>query len=146
MDVDREAAPAEGPAKKRRVKKIDAPFTSLATSTSSSRTPSKPDDCYALPRRPSSPPCPKRGRTRSTPKKVKTLRNPPASPSWTPSKLSAPHWAYREAEECSSVIAELRTTLNEYMSQATSSDEKFAHLDPKDTSRSMCSSNNDSIQ
>ncbi|KAF9232752.1 hypothetical protein BU15DRAFT_80891 [Melanogaster broomeanus] len=107
---------------------------------------SKPDDRYALPRRPSSLPCPKRGRTRSTPKKVKTLRNPPVSPSWTPSKLSAPHWAYRKAEECSSMIAELRMTLNEYMSQATSSDEKFAHLDPKDTSRSMCSSNDDSIQ
>ncbi|KAF9234284.1 Hsp70 protein-domain-containing protein [Melanogaster broomeanus] len=39
---------------------------------------------------------------------------------------------YREAEERPRAIAELRTTLNEYMSQATSSDEKFAHLDPKD--------------
>ncbi|KAF9241759.1 heat shock protein [Melanogaster broomeanus] len=39
---------------------------------------------------------------------------------------------YREAEERPRAIAELRTTLNEYMSQATSSDDKFAHLDPRD--------------
>ncbi|KAF8840895.1 HSP70-domain-containing protein [Paxillus ammoniavirescens] len=39
---------------------------------------------------------------------------------------------YREAEERPRAIAELRTTLNEYMSQATSSEERFAHIDEKD--------------
>ncbi|KIJ18485.1 hypothetical protein PAXINDRAFT_71028, partial [Paxillus involutus ATCC 200175] len=39
---------------------------------------------------------------------------------------------YREAEERPRAIAELRTTLNDYMSQATSSEERFAHIDEKD--------------
>lgn len=39
---------------------------------------------------------------------------------------------YKENEERSKAIANLRETLNTYMSQATSSDEKFAHIDDKD--------------
>ena len=39
---------------------------------------------------------------------------------------------YREAEERPRTIAELRTTLNEYLAQATSPDEKYAHIDDKD--------------
>ncbi|KAF9227096.1 heat shock protein 70 [Gyrodon lividus] len=39
---------------------------------------------------------------------------------------------YREAEDRPRAIAELRTSLNDYMSQATSADERFAHIDDKD--------------
>ncbi|KAF9231839.1 Hsp70 protein-domain-containing protein [Melanogaster broomeanus] len=160
MDVDGEAAPAEAPAKKRRVKKIDVPFTSLATSLDPAvlekfnqqeaqmhatdklvqdtedrknalkeyvyDTRGKLDDRYT----PYAPPAEKtkllgmlkRAMTGSTSKKLDALK-----------AVGDPIVArYREAEERPRTIAELRTTLNEYMSQATSSDEKFAHLDPKD--------------
>jgi len=39
---------------------------------------------------------------------------------------------YREAEERQRAIAQLRETLDNYMSQATSTDEKWAHIDEKD--------------
>ncbi|KAH7889017.1 heat shock protein 70 family [Phlebopus sp. FC_14] len=39
---------------------------------------------------------------------------------------------YREAEERPKAISQLRATLNDYLAQATSSDEKFAHIDEKD--------------
>lgn len=39
---------------------------------------------------------------------------------------------YREAEERPRAIAELRTTLNDYYAQATSTDDKYAHIDDKD--------------
>ncbi|KAF8196547.1 heat shock protein 70 family [Pholiota molesta] len=39
---------------------------------------------------------------------------------------------YREVDERKKAIANLRETLNNYMSQATSNDEKFAHIDEKD--------------
>jgi len=39
---------------------------------------------------------------------------------------------FRETEERRSTTAQLRETLNNYMSQATSSDERFAHIDEKD--------------
>ncbi|KAF9000420.1 heat shock protein 70 family [Cyathus striatus] len=39
---------------------------------------------------------------------------------------------YKETEERQRSIAQLRETLNTYMSQATSSEEKFAHIDEKD--------------
>lgn len=38
---------------------------------------------------------------------------------------------YREAEERPRAIAELRTTLNDYLAQATSQDDKYAHIDDK---------------
>ncbi|KAK7052353.1 heat shock protein [Favolaschia claudopus] len=39
---------------------------------------------------------------------------------------------YQESEKRQSAIAQLRETLDNYMSQATSGDEKFAHIDEKD--------------
>ncbi|PCH35950.1 heat shock protein 70 [Wolfiporia cocos MD-104 SS10] len=39
---------------------------------------------------------------------------------------------YREAEERSRVVAQLRETINSYMGQATSGDERFAHIDAAD--------------
>ncbi|KAG6865525.1 hypothetical protein C0991_001847 [Blastosporella zonata] len=39
---------------------------------------------------------------------------------------------YKESEERAKATAQLRETLNNYMSQATSSDEKLAHIDEKD--------------
>ncbi|KAF6744939.1 heat shock protein 70 family [Ephemerocybe angulata] len=39
---------------------------------------------------------------------------------------------YREMEERTKAIAQLRETLNTYMSQATSGDEKYAHIEEKD--------------
>ncbi|KAF4621024.1 hypothetical protein D9613_000100 [Agrocybe pediades] len=39
---------------------------------------------------------------------------------------------YKEVDERKKSIANLRETLNNYMSQATSSDEKYAHIDEKD--------------
>ncbi|KAH7928945.1 heat shock protein 70 [Leucogyrophana mollusca] len=39
---------------------------------------------------------------------------------------------YREAEERPKAISQLRQTLNDYISQATSADEKYAHIDEKD--------------
>lgn len=39
---------------------------------------------------------------------------------------------YREADERQRAITQLRETLNTYMSQATSTEEKFAHIDEKD--------------
>ncbi|KAF8644816.1 hypothetical protein AX16_008273 [Volvariella volvacea WC 439] len=39
---------------------------------------------------------------------------------------------HKEHEERASAISQLRETLNTYMSQATSSDEKYAHIDEKD--------------
>ncbi|KAJ7864962.1 heat shock protein 70 family [Mycena olivaceomarginata] len=39
---------------------------------------------------------------------------------------------YQESEKRQSAIAQLRETLNSYMAQATSGDEKFAHIDEKD--------------
>jgi heat shock protein 4 len=39
---------------------------------------------------------------------------------------------YYESEARQSAIAQLRETLNNYMSQATSGDEKYAHIDEKD--------------
>lgn len=39
---------------------------------------------------------------------------------------------YREAEEHPRVISQLRQTINEYLAQATSQDEKYAHIDEKD--------------
>ncbi|RDB16763.1 Heat shock protein hsp88 [Hypsizygus marmoreus] len=39
---------------------------------------------------------------------------------------------YREADERTRAIASLRETLNNYMSQATSTEEKYAHIDDKD--------------
>ncbi|EMD33816.1 hypothetical protein CERSUDRAFT_142155 [Gelatoporia subvermispora B] len=39
---------------------------------------------------------------------------------------------YKEAEERSKNVAQLRETINSYMAQATSSEERFAHIDEKD--------------
>ncbi|KIJ60075.1 hypothetical protein HYDPIDRAFT_32650 [Hydnomerulius pinastri MD-312] len=39
---------------------------------------------------------------------------------------------YREAEERPKVISQLRTSINEYFAQASSTDEKYAHIDEKD--------------
>lgn len=39
---------------------------------------------------------------------------------------------YRETDERPRVISELRETLNNYLTQATSDDEKFSHIDAKD--------------
>lgn len=39
---------------------------------------------------------------------------------------------YREAEDRQKAISHLRETLNSYMAQATSAEEKFAHIDEKD--------------
>ncbi|OBZ74663.1 hypothetical protein A0H81_05059 [Grifola frondosa] len=39
---------------------------------------------------------------------------------------------YREAEERTKVVSQLRETLNNYMNQATSNDERFSHIDEKD--------------
>ena len=39
---------------------------------------------------------------------------------------------FREAEDRSKIISQLRETINDYMSRATSSDEKYAHIDEKD--------------
>ena len=39
---------------------------------------------------------------------------------------------YKETEERSKVVAQLRETINQYMSQATSDDEKYSHIDEKD--------------
>ena len=38
---------------------------------------------------------------------------------------------YRESEERPRSVSELRETINHYMAQATSTDEKFAHIDEK---------------
>ncbi|KAI0948941.1 hypothetical protein AcW1_008676 [Taiwanofungus camphoratus] len=39
---------------------------------------------------------------------------------------------HREAEERSKVVSQLRETINSYMAQATSGEERFAHIDGKD--------------
>jgi heat shock 70kDa protein 4 len=39
---------------------------------------------------------------------------------------------YKEAEERSKNVSQLRETINQYMSQATSEDEKYSHIDAKD--------------
>lgn len=39
---------------------------------------------------------------------------------------------FKEAEDRSKVVSQLRETLNSYMSQATSTDERFSHIDEKD--------------
>ena len=39
---------------------------------------------------------------------------------------------YKEAEQRTRVVAELRETINNYMTQATSNDERFAHIEEKD--------------
>ncbi|CCL98188.1 uncharacterized protein FIBRA_00182 [Fibroporia radiculosa] len=39
---------------------------------------------------------------------------------------------FREAEERSKVVSQLRETINNYMSQASSGEERFAHIDEKD--------------
>lgn len=39
---------------------------------------------------------------------------------------------YKEAEQRTRVTSELRETINNYMQQATSNDERFAHIDDKD--------------
>ena len=39
---------------------------------------------------------------------------------------------FKEAEERSRVVSQLRETLNTYMAQATSGEERFAHIDEKD--------------
>ena len=39
---------------------------------------------------------------------------------------------YREAEERSKVVSQLRETINQYMSQALSEDEKYSHIETKD--------------
>ncbi|TFK20742.1 heat shock protein [Coprinopsis marcescibilis] len=39
---------------------------------------------------------------------------------------------YREQDERTRAVAQLRETLNNYMSQATSSDDKYSHIDEKD--------------
>ncbi|KAF8626810.1 hypothetical protein AX17_006467 [Amanita inopinata Kibby_2008] len=41
-------------------------------------------------------------------------------------------YRYRESDDRPRAIAQLRDTLNTYMSQATSSEEKYAHIDDKD--------------
>ncbi|KAF9241769.1 heat shock protein 70 family [Melanogaster broomeanus] len=172
MDVDGGAAPAEAPAKKRRVKKIDVPFTTLTTSLDPAilekfkeqeaqmhaadklvqdtedrknaleeyvyDTRGKLDDRYA----PYVQPAEKTkllGMLQEGEDWLYSEEGEDATKSAYVGKLDAlkavgdPIVArYRETEERPRAIAELRTTLNEYMSQATSSDEKFAHLDPKD--------------
>ncbi|KAJ4490973.1 heat shock protein 70 family [Lentinula aciculospora] len=42
------------------------------------------------------------------------------------------HYRWRESEDRQRSIASLRETLNTYMAQATSSEEKFSHIDEKD--------------
>ncbi|KAF9232563.1 heat shock protein 70 family [Melanogaster broomeanus] len=148
MDVDGETAPAEAPAKKRRVKKIDVPFTSLATSLGPAvlekfkeqEAQMHAADKLTIATPPSSSPRRKpsslhapRGRGLAVLRRRRRCTKSAYVASWTPSKQWRPIVArYREAEERPRAIAELRTTLNEYMSQATSSDDTFAHLDPKD--------------
>ncbi|KAH9839052.1 HSP70-domain-containing protein [Rhodofomes roseus] len=39
---------------------------------------------------------------------------------------------YKETEQRSAVVSQLRETINRYMSEATSADEKYAHIDDKD--------------
>ena len=39
---------------------------------------------------------------------------------------------FKEAEQRTKVVSELRETINNYMNQATSGDERFAHIDEKD--------------
>ncbi|TFK82527.1 heat shock protein 70 [Polyporus arcularius HHB13444] len=39
---------------------------------------------------------------------------------------------YKEAEQRTRVVAELRETINNYMAQASSNDERFSHIDEKD--------------
>jgi len=39
---------------------------------------------------------------------------------------------WRESEERSQVIAQLRETINKYMADATSTDDRYSHIDPKD--------------
>lgn len=39
---------------------------------------------------------------------------------------------FNEAEQRSKIVAQLRESINTYMSQATSGDEKYAHIDAKD--------------
>ncbi|KAH9932520.1 heat shock protein 70 family [Fomitopsis serialis] len=39
---------------------------------------------------------------------------------------------YKETEQRSAVISQLRETINRYMSEATSTDEKYSHIDDKD--------------
>ncbi|KAF9234310.1 hypothetical protein BU15DRAFT_79198 [Melanogaster broomeanus] len=172
MDVDGEAAPAEAPAKKRRVKKIDVPFTSLATSLDPAilekfkeqeaqmhaadklvqdtedrknaleeyvyDTRGKLDDGYP----PFVQPAEKTkllGMLQEGEDWLYSKEGEDATKSAYVGKLDALKAVgnpivvrYREAEERPRTIAELRTTLKEYMSQATLLDEKFAHLDPKD--------------
>ncbi|KAF9234306.1 HSP70-domain-containing protein [Melanogaster broomeanus] len=165
MDVDGDAAPAEAPAKKRKVKKIDVPFTTLATSLdpavlkkfkeqeaqmhAADKLDQDTEDCknvleeYV---------CDTRGKLgdRYAPyvqpaEKTKLLGMLQEGEDWLYSeeredatksayvgKLDALKAVGDPIEERPRAIAELRTTLNEYMSQATSSDDKFAHLDPKD--------------
>ncbi|KAF9235169.1 hypothetical protein BU15DRAFT_78264 [Melanogaster broomeanus] len=103
MDVDRDAAPAdsEAPAKKRRVKKIDVPFTSLATSLDPAvleKFKEQEAQMHAADKL-----------VQDT--KVRTYTHVTCIPVNT---STGPQ-----------TIAELWTTLNEYMSVATSSDEKF---------------------
>ncbi|KAF9234292.1 heat shock protein 70 family [Melanogaster broomeanus] len=146
MDVDGEAAPAEAPAKKRRVKKIDVPFTSLAASLDPAvleKFKEQEAQMHAAD---------KLVQDTEPAEKTKLLAMLQEGEDWLYSeeredatksayvgKLASlkavgdPIAArYREAEECSRAITALRTTLNEHMSQATSLDEKFVHLDPKD--------------
>ncbi|KAI0633208.1 aspartic peptidase domain-containing protein, partial [Trametes polyzona] len=44
----------------------------------------------------------------------------------------AEDWLYTEAEQRTRVVSELRETLNNYLNQATSGDERFAHIEDKD--------------
>lgn len=39
---------------------------------------------------------------------------------------------YKEADERSKIVSQLRATINQYMTQASSDDEKYSHIDPKD--------------
>ncbi|KAF9234289.1 Hsp70 protein-domain-containing protein [Melanogaster broomeanus] len=150
--IDGDAAPAEALAKKRRVKKIDVPFTSLATSLDPAVLEKFKEQ---------------EAQMHTTDKLVQDTEDPKNALEEYKTKLLAmlqegEDWLYseerqdatksayvgkldvfktigdpivaryREAEERPRAIAELRTTLNEYMSQVTSSDEKFAYLDRKD--------------
>ncbi|KAH0828092.1 heat shock protein 70 family [Lanmaoa asiatica] len=171
MDVDGDAQPADAP-KKRRVKKIEVPFTSFATSLDPSvlekykeqeaqmhatdklvqdtedrknaleeyvyDTRGKLDDRYAVYVQPA--------------EKAKLLTLLQEAEDWLYSEEGedATKSAYvarldalkvvgdpivmrfRETEDRPRAVAELRTTLNEYFAQATSSDDKYAHIDEKD--------------
>lgn len=39
---------------------------------------------------------------------------------------------YKEADERSKIVSQLRETINHYMAQATSSDDKYSHIEDKD--------------